>query len=233
MSARKEAAHMTNYFFTLSILDIGLPDFMLCTAASLVFGGLVALLHMYKNSYSKNFILTLIILPAIVQAVIMLVNGNLGTGVAVLGAFSLIRFRSAEGNSREITSLFLAMSIGLATGLGCIGVAGLLLIAIGAAILLVQTLPFSGKKESARLLTVFVPADTAYETLFDSVFSRYTKSFRLVKVEINGADAFCELQYLVYLKEKEPVKTFLDEIRGLNHSLPVSLRYLPSIRGGL
>lgn len=114
--------------------------------------GLVALLHMYKNSYSKNFILTLIILPAIVQAVIMLVNGNLGTGVAVLGAFSLIRFRSAEGNSREITSLFLAMSIGLATGLGCIGVAGLLLIAIGAAILLVQTLPFSGKRKAQGCL---------------------------------------------------------------------------------
>lgn len=224
---------MLNHFLAISTLDISLPSFILCTAASLFFGVMVALLHMYKNSYSKNFILTLVILPAIVQAVIILVNGNLGTGVAVLGAFSLIRFRSAEGNSREITSLFLAMSIGLATGLGSIGVAGLLLIAIGAAILLIQTLPFSGKKESARLLTVFVPADMAYETLFDSIFSRYVQSFRLVKIEVNGADASCELQYLVYLKEKEPVKAFLDEIRGLNHGLPVSLRYLPAMRGGL
>lgn len=222
-----------NHFLTVSTLDASLLTFLLCTAASLLFGFMVALLHMYKNSYSKNFILTLIILPAIVQAVIMLVNGNLGTGVAVLGAFSLIRFRSAEGNSREITSLFLAMSIGLATGIGSIGVAGLLLIAVGAAVLLVQALPFRGKKENARLLTVFVPEDADYESLFDAVFAQYITAPKLIKVDTGGADASCELQYLVHLKEDTDIKAFLDELKRLNRSLPVSLRQLPSVRGGL
>lgn len=224
---------MLNRFLTVSTVDTSLFSFVVCTAASLLFGALVALLHMYKNSYSKNFILTLVILPVIVQAVIMLVNGNLGTGVAVLGAFSLIRFRSAEGNSREITSLFLAMSIGLATGLGCIGVAGLLLLAVGAAIFLVQTLPFQGKKENARLLTVFVPQNMDYEKVFDDVLADYTKSARLIKVNNGGADTLCELQYLIYLKTNKNIKAFLDDLCRLNGELPVSLRMLPAVRGGL
>ena len=224
---------MMNHFLTIPTLDASILSFILCTAASLFFGVLVALLHMYKNSYSKNFILTLVILPVIVQAVIMLVNGNLGTGVAVLGAFSLIRFRSAEGNSREITSLFLAMSIGLATGLGSIGVAGLLLLAVGAAILLIHALPFQGKKENARLLTIFVPRDMDYEKAFDDVLAGYTKSAQLVKVNDSGADSSCELQYLIQLKTDDNTKAFLDELRRLNGELPVSLRLLPAVRGGL
>ena len=224
---------MMNHFLTIPTLDASILSFVLCTAASLFFGVLVALLHMYKNSYSKNFILTLVILPVIVQAVIMLVNGNLGTGVAVLGAFSLIRFRSAEGNSREITSLFLAMSIGLATGLGSIGVAGLLLLAVGAAILLIHALPFQGTKENARLLTIFVPRDMDYGKAFDDVFAGYTKSARLVKVNDSGADSSCELQYLIQLKADDNTKALLDELRRLNGELPVSLRLLPAVRSGL
>lgn len=224
---------MLNHFLTIPTLDASILSFILCTAASLFFGVLVALLHMYKNSYSKNFILTLVILPVIVQAVIMLVNGNLGTGVAVLGAFSLIRFRSAEGNSREITSLFLAMSIGLATGLGSIGIAGLLLLAVGAAILLVHALPFQGKKENARLLTILIQRDMDYTKMFDEIFSRYTKSARLVKVDDSGADSSCELQYLIHLKTDFDIKAFLDDLRRLNGNQPVSLRLLPAVRGGL
>ncbi len=224
---------MLNHFLTIPTLDASIWSFILCTAASLFFGVLVALLHMYKNSYSKNFVLTLVILPVIVQSVIMLVNGNLGTGVAVLGAFSLIRFRSAEGNSREITSLFLAMSIGLATGLGSIGIAGLLLLAVGAAILVIHALPFQGKKENARLLTILIPRDMDYEKVFVDVFAGYTKSARLIKVDDGGADSSCELQYLIYLKTNDNTKAFLDDIRRLNGNQPVSLRLLPAIRGGL
>lgn len=224
---------MLNHFLTISTLDASILTFILCTAASLFLGALVALLHMYKNSYSKNFILTLVILPVIVQVVIMLVNGNLGTGVAVLGAFSLIRFRSAEGSSREITSLFLAMSIGLATGLGSIGIACLLLLAVGAAILLVHALPFQGKKENARLLTLVIQGDMDYGNMFDEVFAGYTKSARLIKVDESGTDSSCELQYLIHLKNDSDIKAFLDDIRRLNGNQPVSLRLLPAVRGGL
>ena len=121
-------------------------QFLICTICSLVYGVIIALLHMYKNNYSKNFIITLVILPAIVQAVIMLVNGNLGTSVAVMGAFSLVRFRSVPGNSREIGSIFLAMAVGLATGMEYISIAGIMVVVIGAAMLLMVSVSFGEAK---------------------------------------------------------------------------------------
>lgn len=224
----KKGKNMLNQFFTVPTSDITIVEFLICTFASLLSGVMVALIHMYKNSYSKNFILTLIILPVIVQAVIMLVNGNLGTGVAVMGAFSLIRFRSAEGNSREITSLFLSTAIGLAIGIGQIGVAGLMLLAVGAAILLMQALPFGSSGDTARELTVSVPEDLDYEGLFDDLFSAYTKSFMLVKVTAHNAGEPFELQYHVTLKTNTSTQKFLEEIRSRNQNLPVMLYYLPS-----
>lgn len=109
---------MLDSILSLSTAGLTVPEFIFCTVFSILFGVVIALVHMYKNQYSKNFILTLILLPIIVQTVIMLVNGNLGVGVAVAGAFSLVRFRSVPGNSREIASVFLAMAVGLATGMG-------------------------------------------------------------------------------------------------------------------
>ena len=101
---------------------------LVCTGASFILGIIGALVYMYRTSYSKGFVVTLALMPAIVQIVIMLVNGNLGTCVAVMGAFSLVRFRSAPGGAREIGSIFLAMAIGLATGMGYIGVAAIFLV---------------------------------------------------------------------------------------------------------
>ena len=106
--------------------SVTLENFLTCMLVSLVLGIAASLLYMYKNTYAKGFVVTLALLPAIVQVVIMLVNGNLGAGVAVMGAFSLIRFRSVAGGGREIGSVFLAMAIGLATGMGSVGIAALL-----------------------------------------------------------------------------------------------------------
>lgn len=116
---------MLDSVLSLSSAGLTVPEFIFCTVFSIMFGVVIALVHMYRNQYSKNFILTLILLPAIVQTVIMLVNGNLGAGVAVAGAFSLVRFRSVPGNSREIASIFLAMAVGLATGMGYVAIGGL------------------------------------------------------------------------------------------------------------
>ena len=99
-------------------VSLSLPQLLLCTAASLAMGLGIALVYMYKNTYSKNFVVTLALLPAMVQIVILLVNGNLGTGVAVVGAFSLVRFRSVPGSAREISAIFFAMAIGLANSNG-------------------------------------------------------------------------------------------------------------------
>ena len=107
---------------------ITMGQFLLCTITSVMLGAVLAAVHTYRNQYSRSFILTLVLLPVMVQTVIMLVNGNLGTGVAVMGAFSLVRFRSLPGNAREIGSIFLAMALGLAAGMGYLGTAMLLMI---------------------------------------------------------------------------------------------------------
>ena len=99
--------------FDQNAMVIDLSDFLLCISVSLVLGLLLAWSYMYKTRYTKSFVVTLALLPAVVCIVIMMVNGNIGTGVAVSGAFSLVRFRSAPGTAKEICALFLAMSTGL------------------------------------------------------------------------------------------------------------------------
>ena len=105
-------------------------SFLIATVCSLAIGLFIAFMYTIKSSYSRSYIITLALLPAIVQMVIMLVNGNIGAGVAVAGAFSLVRFRSAPGTGKEITSIFLAMAVGLATGMGYIGIAAIFAVII-------------------------------------------------------------------------------------------------------
>lgn len=125
--------------------SVGLGEFFICTAVSLILGVLIALCHMYKNpSYSKGFIMTTALLPFIVQAIIMVVNGNVGTGVAVAGAFSLIRFRSVQGTAKDICTIFLAMAVGLASGAGFIFIAIALTVITCIILLLYVKIDFGG-----------------------------------------------------------------------------------------
>lgn len=216
---------MLDTFLTVSMTNMKVTGYLLCTGASLLCGVLIALVHMFHNKYSKNFILTLVILPAIVQSIIMLVNGNLGTGVAVMGAFSLVRFRSVPGNSREIASLFLAMATGLATGMGYIGIALVIVFCIGAAILLMVAVNFGEAKNIGKDLKITIPENLEYEGLFDDLFKEYTVSHRLVKVKTVSMGSLYELHYLIRLQKEISEKKFIDEIRCRNGNLTVVCGY--------
>jgi uncharacterized membrane protein YhiD involved in acid resistance len=165
--------------------------------------------------------MTLAILPAVVQAVIMLVNGNLGTGVAVMGAFGLVRFRSAPGNAREIGSVFLAMAIGLATGMGYLGIAVLLLIIIGAAILVLAAVPLGSQSFAQKELKVTIPENLDYAGIFDDLFEKYTKRAVLMKVRTTNMGSLYELCYRIELKKEEEEKAMLDDIRCRNGNLTI------------
>ena len=130
-----------------SILEAGITaqSFAVCLLAALVLGALVAGVYMYKNAYTQSMAVTLALIPALVQVIILLVNGNIGAGVAVSGAFSLVRFRSAAGSARDITCIFLAMTLGLATGMGYIGVAAVTGVAVCLLLVAYSALSF-GKK---------------------------------------------------------------------------------------
>lgn len=201
---------------------ITLPALLLCTVASIALGLAAAFVYMYKNTYSKGFALTLAILPAVVQLVIMLVNGNLGTGVAVAGAFSLVRFRSAAGSAREILAIFLAMALGLATGMGYVGIAGLFLVPVGGAILLLTRLRFGEDRSGRRRLKVLIPENLDYTGAFDDVFDAYCASASLESVKTTNLGSMFELHYLVTLKNGGDEKRFLDEIRCRNGNLNIT-----------
>ena len=159
---------------TTNTSSLTLASLLLCSLVSLLLGLGIALLYMVRNTYTKNFVVTLALLPIIVQMVIMLVNGNLGTGVAVLGAFSLIRFRSVPGSAREIGSIFLAMAVGLATGTGYLLAAVLFLAMVGAASLLLTLMRFGEPRQFEKELKITVPESLDYEGVFDDLLGRYT-----------------------------------------------------------
>ena len=209
---------------------ISILEFVICTATSMVLGVVIALIHMYKNKYSKHFIQTLVILPAIIQVVIMLVNGNLGTGVAVMGAFSLVRFRSVPGNSREIGSIFFAMAAGLAAGTGYIAIAVLIVVCIGAMMMLLLTLNFGEGKTASKVLKITLPENLNYEGMFDDILTTYTKTYRLVRVRTVNMGSLFELQYEMEMLKDKSEKELIDEVRCRNGNLTVLCGYAESER---
>lgn len=212
---------MLDSILSLSSAGLTVSEFIFCTVFSIFYGVIIAWIHMYKNQYSKNFILTLILLPLIVQTVIMLVNGNLGTGVAVAGAFSLVRFRSVPGNSREIASIFLGMTVGLAAGMGYVAIGGLLVLIVGIIMLLVANLPVGQMNQMMRDLKVTIPENLDYEGIFDDLFAEYTTQNELLKVRTVNMGSLYELHYHILFRGDKSEKKFLDELRCRNGNLTI------------
>lgn len=206
---------------------------ILCTLSSLILGAAAAAIYCYKNTYTKSFVVTLALLPAMVQIVIMLVNGNLGAGVAVMGAFSLVRFRSVPGSAREIGSLFFAMALGLATGMGYLGYAVLFLLMIGIANILLYSTSFAAPKLIDRELKITIPESLDYEGVFDDLFDKYTTRHELLHVKTSNMGSLYELCYLVRLKDTGINKNFLDEIRCRNGNLNITCGRLSTVRDEL
>ena len=201
--------------------EITLTGFLICSAVSLLLGVGTALIGMFRTKCSQSFAVTLAILPAAVQIVIMLVNGNIGAGVAVAGAFSLVRFRSTPGTAREIGLIFLAMAVGLATGMGCILLAGLAFAVIAAAMLLLTALRFGETGSSERTLKITIPENLDYDGLFDDLFEYHLKSWSLESVKTTNMGTLYELQYRITLRGGQVPKAFLDEIRCRNGNLNI------------
>lgn len=209
---------------------ISTEQFLICMFTALGLGVVLAWFHTYKNKYSKNFIMTLALLPVIVQSVIMVVNGNLGTGVAVMGAFSLVRFRSVPGDSREIGSIFLAMAVGLSVGMGYLGMAALLTVVVGIATMIFVSLPVGNSGLKERELKVTIPENLDYMGIFDDIFDQYTNSAKLMKVKTVNMGSLYELCYRLELKNEKEEKCMLDEIRCRNGNLNIVCGHIPDAK---
>lgn len=205
-----------------STASVSANEYIICTCISLVLGVIVALIHTFKNEYSKNMLLSLIILPAIIQTIIMLVNGNVGTGIAVMGAFSLVRFRSTPGNAREITSIFLATVVGLAMAMGFVGISAVLILVVGAATVVVSLLGIAEPAKGVKKLKIVIPENLDYTSLFDDLMDKYTSKSSLDKVKSTNMGSLFELNYTIVLKKDVNEKEFLDEIRCRNGNLTIT-----------
>ena len=204
---------------------ISLQNFLLCIGCALVIGLLLALSCMYRSRCSKSFITTLALLPAAVCVVIMMVNGNIGAGVAVAGAFGLVRFRSVPGTGKEITMLFLAMGAGLIAGMGYLAFALIFTIVMCLFSILYSRLDFGARKKAARYktLNITIPEDLDYSGVFDDIFSRYTASCELMRVKTTNMGSMFRLTYDIVMQPGLPEKNMLDELRCLNGNLEISL----------
>lgn len=196
--------------------------FFLCLGASIAFGLIIAFVYSFRNSTSKSFVMTLALLPAIVQVVIMLVNGSIGAGIAVMGAFNLVRFRSVPGSAKEICSIFLAMAVGLATGMGYLLLAGILVVVICAIQLIFSFIKIGDKTSVKKELRITIPESLDYTGVFDELFEQYTKSNELVEVKTANMGSLYKLRYIVIIKEQSQEKQFIDDLRCRNGNLEIS-----------
>lgn len=195
---------------------------LLCTGTSIACGFVIALIYMYRSHYTKNFVTALVLLPALVQVVIMIVNGNLGTSIAVMGAFALLRFRSAPGNSKDMTALFFAIVIGLANGMGYLTFSICIVAVVGLVFFLINATHFAESGQKYKTLTVLIPENLDYEDVFREIFDQYLLSAELIKVKTTDLGSMFELSYEIVLKDPKKEKELIDAIRCRNGNLTIT-----------
>lgn len=212
-------------FDTDMTIVISVADFLVCVGTALIAGAILAIMYMYKTRYTKSFVATLALLPAVVCVVIMMVNGNVGAGVAVAGTFSLVRFRSVPGTAKEIGAIFLAMGTGLVAGMGYIGYTLLVAVLLGAIGMLYNHFDFGMKKKMSlyKTLNITIPEDLDYNDVFDTMLEEYTSEYELANVKTTNMGSLFKLTYNMVLKNSNQEKELIDKIRCRNGNLEISI----------
>ena len=190
---------------------------------ALILGLLIALCYKMTDKSSGYLPLMLAVMPLLVAVIILLINGNLGTSVAVLGAFGLVRFRSASGNAKDIGFIFFSMAVGLAAGLGFLTLAALVTGVVILVFLLLDRIGMGDPHATERMLRITIPEDLNYNGLFDDLFTLYTRGSRLIQVKTTNMGTLYELTYRLRLKEANSDKVFMDALRCRNGNLNISL----------
>ena len=200
---------------------------MLAIGVSLLLGLVVAKVYQFKTVYSKSFVMSLALLPTLIAIVIFLVNGSLGAGVAVMGAFSLIRFRSAPGGAKELVSIFLVMTIGIAIGMGYLVFATVFTLIMSLAMLLLEVVNFGQMKHSMRQLTVVIPESLDYESIFDDIFNKAVNHVELANVKTSDMGSLFKIKYIIQLNGRMTEKELIDALRTRNGNLEIAIsRYI-------
>ena len=209
-------------FKSVISVNLTLSAFLICLGCAVLLGVLTALVFSFRSRSSSSLSVALALLPPLVTLVIMMVNGSIGAGLAVAGTFSLVRFRSAPGTAKEICGVFMATAIGLACGMGYVGVAALFFLVMAVFVLVLTLLNMGEKSSSYRHLKITIPETLEYDGLFDDLFEKYTSRYELTRVKTTNMGTLFGLSYDIYLKDGEVKKEFIDAIRCRNGNLNVS-----------
>jgi len=205
--------------------EITIPIVLICLSVSIVLGLIIAFVHKKTTRCSKNFLITLSVLPSIVAIVMIMVNGNLGTSVAILGAFSLVRFRSIPGTAKEILSVFFSMAIGLSIGMGHIIFAGIVTVFISLIIIILSKFNILETEGNEKVLKITIPENLDYTNIFDELFKKYINKYEIKQVKTTNMGSLFELTYYITFNKNINEKEFIDELRVLNGNLKITLSH--------
>ena len=189
----------------------------------MLLGLLTSLMFTHFTRHTGSLAITLAVLPPIVTLVIMMINGNLGAGLAVAGAFALVRFRSLPGTAKEVCGIFLSVSVGLACGMGYVGVAILYFALISLFIICLEQFKLGQSSIAERQLKITIPEDLDYEEIFDDLLEKYTVRWELIRVHTTNMGTLYELTYEVLMRNKSESRAFINELRCRNGNLSISL----------
>ena len=212
---------MSSIFSSILTGSFSVGQYLLCLLFAGLCGVIAALALGRESSATRSFLISLVVLPIIVTTVILMVNGNVGTGIAVAGAFSLVRFRSAAGKARDISAIFLVMTAGLACAAGYVAIALLFTLIASGVMLLLSLVPMSCDRFLALHITV--PESLHFADAFDDLFERYTKSRKLVKAKTSNMGSLYKLDYKIEMKDPEKLQEFLDALRCRNGNLEIAI----------
>ena len=212
-------------FDSIYSAELTSTQFFIMAAVALVTGFAYSWVMSYRIRSTKRFFLVMSILPFMVSAVITFVNGNIGAGVAIGGAFGLIRFRSAQGSADELAAILIAMGAGFAFGMGYIAYGVIILIGLSVIYFLLAMLPVFEHKSMAeeQLLRITIPESLDYDGVFDDTFKHYLKEWENAGVKTTGMGSMFRLSFKVRLKDSREEKAFIDELRTKNGNLEIAL----------
>mgnify|MGYP004560033121 CR=1 FL=1 len=214
---------LNSIFGSSASSSIGLTEVLISMIIAIILGFIIALTHKKTSRYSKNFLITVSLLPILVEAVMLMVNGNLGTSVAIMGAFSLVRFRSIPGTSKEILIVFFAMAVGLSCGMGQIWFAIILTVIGCLLLLLLNKVNIFEKEKGEKKLKILIPENLEYDNVFEDIFNECTNKAILEKTKTTNMGSMFELSYKVNIKKEISEKEFIDKLRTRNGNLKIVL----------
>lgn len=205
-------------------------------AAAVIIGLVIGITYMFackKSGYNKDFIVGLVLLPAIVSVVIMLIGSNVARAFSMAGAFALVRFRSAPGNAKDIAVVFFAMASGLACGLGYITFAVIFTVVIILVLVALSITNFADKNAGKRQLRITIPENLNYTHAFDGIFDNFLSSKELTKVKTTNMGTMFELTYIIEMNKDINEKEFIDSLRVVNGNLNITLGMIDTVSGVL